>query len=79
MRLALISDVHGNLPALEAVLADIAGRDVDAIWHLGDLVGYGETPPTVSAASSASTVISSWAALRARRYGVICRRPTASA
>ena len=38
---ALISDVHANLPALEAVLRDIESRaDVDATYHLGDLVGY---------------------------------------
>ena len=41
MRYALISDIHANLPALEAVLADIADRgDIEAIYHLGDLVGY---------------------------------------
>ena len=40
MRIALISDIHGNLPALEAVLADIEGRKADATYHLGDLVGY---------------------------------------
>jgi predicted phosphodiesterase len=45
MRYALISDIHANLPALEAVLADIAGRaNVDATYHLGDLVGYGPWP-----------------------------------
>ena len=45
MRYALISDVHANLPALEAVLADIATRpDVDATYHLGDLVGYAPWP-----------------------------------
>ena len=48
MRCALLSDVHGNLPALEAVLADIAqGEQVDAIHHLGDLVGYGPWPNEV--------------------------------
>jgi predicted phosphodiesterase len=51
MRLALISDVHGNLPALEAVLADIAARPgVDATYHLGDLVGYAPWPNEVVAA-----------------------------
>jgi predicted phosphodiesterase len=45
VRYALISDIHANLPALEAVLADIAGRaNVDATYHLGDLVGYGPWP-----------------------------------
>ena len=41
MKYALISDIHVNLPALEAVLADINDQDdVDAVYHLGDLVGY---------------------------------------
>ena len=45
MRYALISDIHANLPALEAVLADIAARPgVDATYHLGDLVGYAPWP-----------------------------------
>src|SRR5215218_3050903 len=45
MRYALISDIHANLPALEAVLADISGRpDVAATYHLGDLVGYAPWP-----------------------------------
>ena len=43
-RIALISDVHGNLPALEAVLASIEQEKADAIWCLGDLVGYGAQP-----------------------------------
>lgn len=48
MRYALISDIHANLPALEAVLADIAGRDgIDATYHLGDLVGYAPWPNEV--------------------------------
>jgi len=42
MRILVISDIHANLTALEAVLAD-AG-DVDATWCLGDLVGYGPDP-----------------------------------
>lgn len=53
MRYALISDVHSNLPALEAVLADIEGRrerdDVGAVYHLGDLVGYAPWPNEVVA------------------------------
>jgi predicted phosphodiesterase len=46
MRYALISDIHANLPALEAVLLDIAarGRATDATYHLGDLVGYAPWP-----------------------------------
>src|SRR5688572_23121126 len=45
MKYALISDIHANLPALEAVLADIDARgEADAIHHLGDLVGYAPWP-----------------------------------
>jgi predicted phosphodiesterase len=45
MKYALITDVHANLPALEAVLRDIAGRpSVQATYHLGDLVGYAPWP-----------------------------------
>ncbi|HEV7845681.1 MAG TPA: metallophosphoesterase family protein [Thermoleophilaceae bacterium] len=44
MRIALLSDVHGNLPAFEAVLADVDEQAVDAVWCLGDLVGYGAQP-----------------------------------
>jgi putative phosphoesterase len=40
----LISDIHGNRWALEAVLADIAERGADAVYSLGDLVGYGPDP-----------------------------------
>ena len=54
MRYALISDVHANLPALEAVLEHIEagperGEPVDAIYHLGDLVGYAPWPKEVVA------------------------------
>jgi diadenosine tetraphosphatase ApaH/serine/threonine PP2A family protein phosphatase len=42
MRILIISDIHANLTALEAVLTD-AG-EVDAVWCLGDLVGYGPDP-----------------------------------
>jgi len=38
MRLAILSDIHGNLPALETVLADLARRSVDATVNLGDCV-----------------------------------------
>ncbi|MGH7510228.1 MAG: metallophosphoesterase family protein [Gemmatimonadales bacterium] len=45
MRYALISDVHANLPALEAVLEDVGRqRGVAATYHLGDLVGYAPWP-----------------------------------
>lgn len=50
MHYALISDIHANLPALRAVLANIdARKDVDAIYHLGDLTGYAPWPNEVVA------------------------------
>jgi len=48
MRYALISDIHANLPALQAVYRHIAAQSgVGAIYHLGDLVGYGPWPNEV--------------------------------
>ncbi|WP_462324922.1 metallophosphoesterase family protein [Desulfoplanes sp.] len=47
MPLAVISDIHANLEALEAVLADIDGRGIARIVCLGDLVGYGPNPEEV--------------------------------
>jgi diadenosine tetraphosphatase ApaH/serine/threonine PP2A family protein phosphatase len=44
MRLALLSDIHANLPALEAVLAEVADTGVEQSWCLGDVVGYGAQP-----------------------------------
>lgn len=41
---ALISDIHANLEALEAVLEDIKAQKVDAVYCLGDVVGYGPNP-----------------------------------
>ncbi len=40
-KIAVISDVHGNMPTLEAVLDDIRRRGIDLIYNLGDLVGKG--------------------------------------
>jgi diadenosine tetraphosphatase ApaH/serine/threonine PP2A family protein phosphatase len=44
VRVAVISDVHANLYALEAVLAEIDREPPDAVWCLGDTVGYGPRP-----------------------------------
>ena len=44
MRVAVISDIHSNLPALQAVLADVGSHDPDQVWCLGDIVGYGAHP-----------------------------------
>jgi predicted phosphodiesterase len=57
VRLALISDIHANLPALEAVLVDIAARSgVDATYHLGDLVGYAPWPDETVARLRAAAI-----------------------
>jgi predicted phosphodiesterase len=43
-KVAVISDVHGNLPAFEAVMADVRESGAEEVWCLGDLVGYGAQP-----------------------------------
>lgn len=44
MRVAAITDIHANLPSLEAVLGAIDAAGADEIWCLGDVVGYGADP-----------------------------------
>ncbi len=44
MRYLIVSDVHANLAALEAVLADVGVETIDRVWCLGDVVGYGPSP-----------------------------------
>ena len=44
MRVAIISDIHANLPAFEAVLLKADTLDISTIWCLGDIVGYGPYP-----------------------------------
>jgi predicted phosphodiesterase len=44
MKVAIISDIHGNRHAFEAVLGDIAASEAAEVWCLGDLVGYGAEP-----------------------------------
>jgi predicted phosphodiesterase len=44
MKVAVISDIHANRHAFEAVLEDIAGSEAAELWCLGDLVGYGADP-----------------------------------
>ena len=45
MRALIVSDIHGNLEALKAVLA--AAEPYDVLWNLGDVVGYGGSPNEV--------------------------------
>jgi diadenosine tetraphosphatase ApaH/serine/threonine PP2A family protein phosphatase len=44
VRVAVITDIHANLPALEAVLEAVDANDIEEIWCLGDVVGYGAQP-----------------------------------
>ena len=44
LRRAIISDIHANLAAFESVLADIQSQNVDSIYCLGDVIGYGPNP-----------------------------------
>lgn len=55
MRIAVLSDVHGNLPALDAVLEAL--KPYDAVWQLGDVVGYGPQPDEVVARLAAEKAV----------------------
>ncbi len=59
-RLAILADIHGNLPALEAVLADLAAFPVDGIIVAGDLINWGP----FSAAVVARALAGGWAVIR---------------
>ncbi|MFN8176574.1 MAG: metallophosphoesterase family protein [bacterium] len=56
--IAVISDIHGNLEALEAVLADARREAVEGIICLGDVVGYGADPSTCMERVAAETMAS---------------------
>jgi predicted phosphodiesterase len=53
MRIAVISDVHANLPALRAVIDDVTAIGCDAVWCAGDLVGRGPHPNVTGTRRSA--------------------------
>ena len=44
MKVAIVRDIHANITALEAVLDDLKQQQVDAVYCLGDLVGYADFP-----------------------------------
>ena len=72
MRIALISDIHGNMDALEVVLADIDRRidtnKGDQIWCLGDIIGYG--PDSVLCVDTVAKRCK-WALMGNHDYGVL--------
>lgn len=57
---ALISDIHGNLPALKAVLDDIDRRAIPEIICLGDVIGYGPFPAEVTDLIRARCSVTLW-------------------
>lgn len=57
MRVAIVSDIHGNRQAFEAVLDAIESSDCEELWCLGDLVGYGADPDACVALSRANAAI----------------------
>jgi diadenosine tetraphosphatase ApaH/serine/threonine PP2A family protein phosphatase len=54
---AIVTDVHGNRPAFEAVIAAASAAGVDEMWCLGDLVGYGAEPDACVALAEANCTI----------------------
>ena len=58
MRYAIFSDIHGNLPAWNQVLADMRALEADVLICLGDVVGYGPKPQEVLDAIQRRQIIS---------------------
>ncbi|HQK26250.1 MAG TPA: metallophosphoesterase family protein, partial [Synergistaceae bacterium] len=72
MKIAVLGDIHGNLPAMEAVLRDAKQRRAASVWCLGDLVGYGPFPDEVVAAVREGFILS----LRGNYDSKVLRIPT---
>ena len=73
MRIAVLSDIHGNLHALDAVLSDVEREDVHEIWCLGDIVGYGADPDDAARAcatrlTSCCAAITTWRSPASSRW-----------
>ena len=62
MHVAIVSDIHGNRHAFEAVLDDVRNAERDAIWCLGDLVGYGADPNDCVRARARAAPTCAWPA-----------------
>ena len=62
MRVAVLTDIHSNLPALEAVLEAIEEAGLEQRWCLGDVVGYGAQPDDCAELAKPSTATSAWSA-----------------
>lgn len=58
MRIAIISDIHANFPALEQTLKSIEEHNIDALYCLGDLVGYNLCPNAVLMRANAQQISS---------------------
>jgi diadenosine tetraphosphatase ApaH/serine/threonine PP2A family protein phosphatase len=58
LRIALVSDIHANLHALEAVFAALEDEQHDAVWNLGDTIGYGPRPNECCAAAQSTADLS---------------------
>ena len=58
MKIALLGDIHANLPALEATLEHARQQRVDAVWNIGDFVGYGAFPDEVVQLIQAENILS---------------------
>ena len=57
MRYAIVSDIHANLVAWEAVVADLRTQRIDQVICLGDVVGYGPKPAEVLVDGDAATLV----------------------
>lgn len=72
-RIVIITDVHANLPALEAALAAIRADGATAIYHIGDAIGIGPFPAESSTACSTHRPCTSSWATTTRCLPSVCR------
>ena len=75
MKIAILSDIHGNSLALDAVLSDLKKEEIDGYWILGDLVALGPDPVGVLERIMNSCKLQCYP--RKYRPVCLCRRPAA--